>query len=1143
MTGAPGATRTASVPNGTWKVYTYGNEYTGVDIVINGAPGDARFDQYTGSYTVNPQGAATGGTFSAAITGIGGGNYNIGFGELPASFYFKGDAVTFTATGEGAGSYTYAWSGTHGGAQISGTGATYTIPSVSGTINLTCSITGTGTAPTITTTTLPNGTVGEAYSQTLVATGTTPFTWSLDSGALPGGLTISSAGVISGTPTTAETATFTVKATNGVSPDATKSLSITVNPVYGVSIGSFSGGSVSADKYSAAENETVTLTLSGITAGYELASIAAHKTGDENTTVSLSGSGKNNGATYTFAMPAYGVTVTATFEKTQATLDAEAVANAKTAIEAGAYTVEQATANTEVQLKAWLATQINGLIASTSITVLADDITLSNFTAASDGNDGSFIFTAALSKGSATGSAGKDGIITATPVYNLTIGIAENGSVSAGKATAAQDETVTLTITPAEGYEPDVITAHKTGDINTSVSLSGSGAIRTFTMPGYDVTVTATFRKTQETLDAEAVATAKTAIENRSYTVAQATANTPTAVKTWLVSQINDLIASTGITVSEAGISLSNFTAASNGNDGSFNFSASLTKGSATGNAGKSGIISATPIYTVTIGTSENGSVAADKTSITAGETVTLTITPATGYELASISAHKTGDVNTSVSLSGSGTTRSFTMPGYDVTVTAAFGKTQETLDAEAVATAKTAIEAGAYTVTQATANAEAQLKAWLATQINGLIASTGITVSATDISLSNFTAAADGNDGSFTFTVSLAKGSATGSAGKDGSITATPVYTLTIGIVENGSVSADKTSITAGETVTLTLTPAEGYEPDAITAYKTGDLETSLTLNGTGHTRTFVMPGYDVTVQATFKKTQEQSDKEAVEAAKAAIEGGTYRVAQATANDAASVKTWLVNTLNLLFGQSHNVQFRSGGTPIDAEISITAITPAVAGTEASPAGTDGMFSFTVSLSKGASNATADVSTGVIVAMPHVFTPVKRIELLLSGSLTLRILNTGNIATGELSLALSGTNADVFTLPSATLPSLSVGDEAAITLIPRTGLTPGTYTATLTVSANGLTSVSQEITYTVLPTGMDSPPSKPLKAYVQNGTLHISGLTPGKPWSLYSISGALVYQSIAQSEEGYATLPVRGIYIVKSEKDTIKVIY
>ena len=83
-------------------------------------------------------------------------------------------------------------------------------------------------APTITTDTLPGGKVGEAYSQTLSATGTTPITWGIDSGNLPAGLTLDEAtGEISGTPTTAGTASFTVKAENSAGSD-TKELSITI---------------------------------------------------------------------------------------------------------------------------------------------------------------------------------------------------------------------------------------------------------------------------------------------------------------------------------------------------------------------------------------------------------------------------------------------------------------------------------------------------------------------------------------------------------------------------------------------------------------------------------------------------------------------------------------------------------------------------------------------------------------------------------------------------------------------------------------------------------------------------------------------------------------------------------------------------
>ena len=85
-------------------------------------------------------------------------------------------------------------------------------------------------APTITTESLPNGTVGTSYSQTLAATGDAPITWSVTSGSLPAGLTLdTSTGAISGTPTTGGTYNFTVTATNGNGSDS-KAFTLTVTP-------------------------------------------------------------------------------------------------------------------------------------------------------------------------------------------------------------------------------------------------------------------------------------------------------------------------------------------------------------------------------------------------------------------------------------------------------------------------------------------------------------------------------------------------------------------------------------------------------------------------------------------------------------------------------------------------------------------------------------------------------------------------------------------------------------------------------------------------------------------------------------------------------------------------------------------------
>ena len=92
-------------------------------------------------------------------------------------------------------------------------------------------------APTITTESLPNGTVNEEYSQTLAATGSDTITWSIESGGtLPTGLSLNgSTGAITGTPTAAGTYNFTVKAESSYGSDS-KELSITISVATSVSV-------------------------------------------------------------------------------------------------------------------------------------------------------------------------------------------------------------------------------------------------------------------------------------------------------------------------------------------------------------------------------------------------------------------------------------------------------------------------------------------------------------------------------------------------------------------------------------------------------------------------------------------------------------------------------------------------------------------------------------------------------------------------------------------------------------------------------------------------------------------------------------------------------------------------------------------
>jgi large repetitive protein len=77
---------------------------------------------------------------------------------------------------------------------------------------------------------LPQGTVGRPYRAQLSATWTRGVSWSLVGDALPGGLTLTAGGMISGTPRTAGTPTVTVKVDPGVGAAATRELQVPIAP-------------------------------------------------------------------------------------------------------------------------------------------------------------------------------------------------------------------------------------------------------------------------------------------------------------------------------------------------------------------------------------------------------------------------------------------------------------------------------------------------------------------------------------------------------------------------------------------------------------------------------------------------------------------------------------------------------------------------------------------------------------------------------------------------------------------------------------------------------------------------------------------------------------------------------------------------
>jgi uncharacterized repeat protein (TIGR01451 family) len=140
----------------------------------------------------------------------------------------------------------------------------------SGTVSATDSttITQSGPAPTAlsisTASPLAPATVGVTYSQTLAASGgTPPYTWSVASGALPGGLSLSTSGVLSGTPSATGTFTFTASVADSASGTATESLTLTVSPAASAGAPQLSIVSSHTGSFAQGQNgDTYTVTVS-----------------------------------------------------------------------------------------------------------------------------------------------------------------------------------------------------------------------------------------------------------------------------------------------------------------------------------------------------------------------------------------------------------------------------------------------------------------------------------------------------------------------------------------------------------------------------------------------------------------------------------------------------------------------------------------------------------------------------------------------------------------------------------------------------------------------------------------------------------------------------------------------------------------
>ena len=113
---------------------------------------------------------------------------------------------------------------------------------------------------------------------------------------------------------------------------------------------------------------------------------------------------------------------------------------------------------------------------------------------------------------------------------------------------------------------------------------------------------------------------------------------------------------------------------------------------------------------------------------------------------------------------------------------------------------------------------------------------------------------------------------------------------------------------------------------------------------------------------------------------------------------------------------------------------------------------------------------------------PMVFTSVD-VGYVSATGLNLTITNKGEADTGELTITVEGKNPDAFTVSKEVINNIPAGGNAMSTVRPKTGLTAGTYTATLKISGANVNTLSYNMEFTVKDPNASATVSGTIKSY------------------------------------------------------------
>ena len=537
-------------------------------------------------------------------------------------------------------------------------------------------------------------------------------------------------------------------------------------------------------------------------------------------------------------MPKANVTVTATFKAVDYTITKGTVTNGtltidKASAKAGETITVTATANEGYEV---------GSVTATGVTL-------------SGGTNGVYTFTMPTA----------DVTVNATfkaKTFTITKSAVTNGSLTVA-ANAAFGDTVKITATPASGYK--VIKVTVTDAAGKAVTVSGSGNNYTFKMPAGNVTVAATFDAVDYTIT-------KGSVTNGTLTVDKAAANVGEKITITATPNEGYEIAS----VTATGVTLSG------GTNGVYTFT--MPAANVTVNA-----TFKTKSFTISKASVSNGSLTV-AASAAVGDTVKITATPASGYNVAKVTV--TDAAGKTVAVSGSGNNYTFKMPAGNVTVAAEFEKIPFTVTLNKTYNGTASVDkTNAYYGETITIKVEANDN--YVVEYVSVLDSSNKSVSVKTKMNGDYSFTMPASDVKITVGFMVKSFNINADAGKNGKLKVA------------GSAGY-------GSTVEFTVEPDEGYEIESLKVTTSGGKE--ITVNNSNDKYSFKMPASKVNIKVSFAAIEYKIEMKSTE-------NGTFTVSNDAANFGDKIKVvanpdenYQVNSVTITDSKGNLVSYTGEG-------------------------------------------------------------------------------------------------------------------------------------------------------------------------------------------------------------------------------------